>query len=53
MNSIEEILTRVEDLDKELVPFIVQKPFPMIKHPLIFELFYNLQSNALVNARFR
>ena len=55
MNNITELLAKKEELHPELKPYIVysEMKFPMLKHPLIFSLFYIEAENAMLNMRYK
>ena len=54
MSTINELLTRKEELNPILQLCLVDGPFGMsIEHPLIKEIFYNEQFNALYNEQFK
>lgn len=46
-----DLLNKKEDLNEELAEHLIEKPFRMIKHPLVFCIMYDEQQNALLNAQ--
>lgn len=54
MASLDELLTRQEDLDPELTLWLSDGPLgPCLKHPLVFSIMHSPQMNALVNEQLR
>lgn len=50
----EDIFTRKEELNPELKPYLTTgKPFPMLRHPLLYHLMYSEQMNAMINVQFK
>lgn len=54
MPDLMELMTRVEELDAELKPYVTGVGnMPMVKHPLVYELLFDTSRCALINYRFK
>ncbi len=52
--TIEELMNRKEDLHPALEPYIEDiGPFKAIRHPLVYEVPYHTEMNAVINVRYK
>lgn len=49
----EDIFSKKEELNEELKPYLSNKPFPMLRHPLLYHMMYSEQMNAMINMQFK
>lgn len=54
--QIKSLMTKKEELHPDLKMFVTKigkKDFPAIQHPLLYDLFYSEQMNAIINYRYQ
>jgi hypothetical protein len=50
--SLDDILSKKEELHEDLKPCLSKNPFPMLRHPLMYHMMYTEQMNALINKQY-